>query len=57
MWFNEQQIEGAEEQIYDLEDKIMENNKAGKREKEELYNTRRDLVNSVTSSNVIIFIL
>lgn len=49
-------LEEAEEQISDLEDKIMENNEA-EQKKEELCNMRTDLGNSVTPSPVITFIL
>ena len=49
-------MEKEEVQISNIEDRIMENNEAEKREKEELWITRTDLGNSVTPSNII-FIL
>ena len=48
-------LEEAEEQINDLEDKVMINNE-GEEDKEELSNARIDLRNSVTPSNVKTFI-
>jgi len=48
-------IEEAEEQISDLEDRVMENNQA--EQKKELCKTRIDLGNSVIPSNVITFVL
>ena len=49
-------LEKAEEQISDLEDKIMENNEAEQKEKK-LWNMKINLGNSVTPSNIIIFVL
>ena len=48
-------LEEAEEQINDLEDKVMINNET-EEDKEELSNARIDLGNTVTPSNVKTFI-
>ena len=48
-------MEGAGEKISDLEDETVDNNEA-EQKKEELYNTRIDLGNSMTPSKVIIFV-
>ena len=48
-------LEEAEEQINDLEDKVMESSEA-EEDKEELSNARIDLGNTVTPSNVKTFI-
>ena len=48
-------LEEAEEQINDLEDRVMESSEA-EEDKEELSNARIDLRHSVTPSNVKTFI-
>ena len=48
-------LEEAEEQINDLEDKVMESSEA-EEDKEELSNARIDLRHSVSPSNVKTFI-
>jgi len=48
-------MEESEEQISDLEDKVMENNEA--EQKKELCKMRIDLRNLVTPSDIIAFIL
>ena len=48
-------LEEAEEQINDLEDKVMESSEA-EEDKDELSNARIDLRHSVTLSNVKTFI-
>ena len=48
-------LEEAEEQINDLEDRVMESSEA-EEDKEELSNARIDLRHSVTPSNVRTFI-
>ena len=48
-------MEETEEWFSDIEDKIMEKIKLNKKEKE-LYNKRTDLGDSVTPSNVIVFL-
>jgi len=50
-------LEESEEQINDPEDKVIENNEAEQREKEELCKTKIDLGDTVTSSNIITFVL
>ena len=50
-------MDEAEEQIDDLEDRVMESSQAEQKREKKLYKMRIDLENSVTLSNIIIFIL
>ena len=50
-------MEGAEEQISDREDRVMENNQAEQKRSKELHMTRIDLGNAVTPSILTTFIL
>ena len=53
-WMN-MKLEESEEQINDLEDRVMEINQA-EQKKEELWNTRTDLGKSVTPFNITAFL-
>lgn len=50
-------LEETKEWISDIEDKIMENYEAEKREVEELYNTRIGVENLVTPTSMTTFLL
>ena len=50
-------MDEAEEQIDDLEDRVMESSQAEQKREKKVYKMRIDLENSVTLSNIIIFIL